>query len=131
MQVTLFCACGSTKLWAKGRCRRCYDSHRASRSRFGGKRDQTIARDGGRCTNCGSVDVVVHHRRANALITLCPVCHAKVHRTLRIRFGRFSIYLLGLWRERHPGWPEQLCLPGFMEPQPEPEVAQAGLFEQS
>ncbi len=55
--------------------------------------------------------ITVHHRVPGRsvlrlMISLCPGCHAKVHRT---RVGRFMMapLLLELWREQHPRGHEQ------------------------
>jgi hypothetical protein len=49
-QFALWCPCGDSRTYAKGRCRRCYDSRRHSLRRFGGRREQVLARDRFRCT---------------------------------------------------------------------------------
>lgn len=106
---------------AKGQCRRCYlkayrespanqeriadakrkwhlkqPKLRAKLAReernFGGQREAVLARDGHRCTRCGtSKSLVVHHKDGNGrgkhdknnarknLVTLCRACHAKEH----------------------------------------------------
>jgi hypothetical protein len=63
--------------------------------------------------------MAVHHRRPGVskiayLISLCPGCHARLHKTLvwRQSFFRSVPLAVQLWRELHPGAPEQLAL-GF------------------
>jgi hypothetical protein len=46
------------------------------------------------------------------MLTLCRKCHARIHRTYRPRYG-FTGLLRVLWREMHPGLPEQRQLPIF------------------
>jgi len=43
------------------------------------------------------------------MISLCPACHAKVHRTKAV-LSRMSPLLLELWREQHPNGHEQTML---------------------
>ncbi len=43
------------------------------------------------------------------MISLCPVCHAKVHRTKAV-LSCMSPLLLELWREQHPNGHEQTML---------------------
>ena len=96
-------------------CLPCYRARWNSLRRFGGHREEVLARDGYRCRVCGQdEDVVVHHRApvqdAALMITLCPACHAMVHRTLV--FSRWvPDLLLALWVEFHRDRPEQLQLP--------------------
>lgn len=40
------------------------------------------------------------------MISLCPACHAKVHRTKAV-LAQMSPLLLELWREQHPHGHEQ------------------------
>jgi len=110
-QRIICCPCGSIDLHARGLCLRCYDQRRRSLQRFGGLREQVLLRDMYRCTNpaCGRPTNVVHHRRPRGLVTLCPSCHARVERTLYVRWC-MDEYLRQLWREKHPGRPEQLPL---------------------
>ncbi len=58
--------------------------------------------------------MVVHHRVCgrsvlNLMISLCPGCHAKVHRT-RAVLSAMPPLLLQLWREQHPSGHEQTLL---------------------
>lgn len=130
-QHTFWCACGAAQSHAKGRCRRCYDSHLRSLRRFGGRREQALARDGWRCVSCAGNPPVVHHRRQgrslSILITLCSRCHARVHHAPRLLFGMPGI-LETLWREQHPRQAEQLLLPEFTIHQPEVALWQPSLF---
>ena len=89
-QRVLFCRCGSTSIYVRGLCRRCYHREWADRKHFAGLREQVLARDQHRCRGCSaaSVDTVlaVHHRQpgrssVDLLVTLCPACHAVVERT--------------------------------------------------
>lgn len=43
------------------------------------------------------------------MISLCPGCHAKVHRTLAV-LSEMPPLLLELWREQHPHGHEQTVL---------------------
>jgi hypothetical protein len=43
------------------------------------------------------------------MISLCPACHAKVHR-LQAVFEPMTPLLLELWREQHPQGQEQFAL---------------------
>jgi hypothetical protein len=131
LQQTLWCPCGAAEPHAKGRCRRCYDSHRRSLSRFGGRREQALARDGWRCVSCAGDPPIVHHRRPgrtlSILITLCSKCHGRVHHAPRLVFGMSEI-LERLWREQHPRQAEQLLLPEFTLHEPEVVIWQPSLF---
>lgn len=98
-----------------GRCARCQRRHKLSKEAFSGNREQAIIRDGQCCRACGSIeDLLVHHRRPGQdalrlLVTLCRSCHTRIHHTLRPTFG-FRDELRRLWREAHPGLPEQQLL---------------------
>ena len=106
MDPVFLCGCGRESIHARGRCARCYAVLHRSEQRFAGQYELVLARDGGRCTNCASERVIVHHRSRLKFITLCVCCHPKVHRTKRPGFGMTDLLLL-LWREQHKGWPEQ------------------------
>ena len=59
-------------------------------------------------------DTIVHHRMPGKsvlalMISLCPGCHAKVHRTKAVLTARPRL-LLKLWREQHPAGHEQTSL---------------------
>ena len=117
-QRVLFCRCGSTSIYVRGLCQRCYHRERADRKHFAGLREQVLARDGHRCRGCqaAAVDSVlsVHHREPGRsslelLVTLCPACHALVERT-QVLFRDVPELLRMLWRERHPAASEQMSL---------------------
>lgn len=118
-QAGFWCACGRS-LRKRGRlCTACYARRRRNRVYFGGLREVVYERDRFCCRVCSrsavrSRSLPVHHRRPGIsdtrhLITLCPACHAVVHKVLILR--RWLPPLLRtLWREQHPGAPEQLDL---------------------
>ena len=119
MQRALHCPCGRMDVLANGLCGTCYSLRRQDEEYFGGLREDVLERDGHRCRVCdrvahGKRSVAVHHRvpRKSALqlmITLCPGCHAKVHRT-RAVLALMPPLLLQLWREQHPKGHEQIAL---------------------
>jgi hypothetical protein len=56
----------------------------------------------------------VHHRVPgksvrNLMLSLCPACHAKIHRTKAV-LSAMPPLLLKLWREQHPKGHEQTSL---------------------
>jgi len=51
------------------------------------------------------------------MISLCPGCHAKVHRT-RVGRSLMAPLLLELWREQHPHGHEQPALDFGAQPPP-------------
>lgn len=53
------------------------------------------------------------------MISLCPACHARVHRT-RAVLSAMPPLLLELWREQHPEGHEQTTL-DFRSPVPRTE----------
>jgi len=53
------------------------------------------------------------------MISLCPSCHAKVHRTIAV-LAEMPPLLLELWREQHPAGHEQTVL-NFSPLAPVPE----------
>jgi hypothetical protein len=137
VQQAFLCGCGAPALFRRDRCRRCQRRERLSRERFGGLREQVLARDHGQCQCCGEPGLPVHHRRPGVhrlhrLVTLCLKCHARIHHTYRPRYG-FTGLLRVLWRELHPGLAEQRALPLFPRLFPEEgervESEQAALFE--
>src|SRR5271163_3458198 len=91
VQKTLHCPCGRQKVIALGLCASCYNLKRQDEEYFGGLREQVLERDEHRCRGCGASgrdkgSIVVHHRTPgksllHLMISLCPACHAKVHRT--------------------------------------------------
>jgi hypothetical protein len=111
-QRALFCsACGAPPAIA-GLCRRCYWRARHSHRSFAGHREAVLARDGYRCQACGAPEQhTVHHRRPGVhapawLLTLCPACHAVIHR-LHTHRRWLPGPLLQLWCEQHPAVPVQ------------------------
>jgi 5-methylcytosine-specific restriction endonuclease McrA len=122
----LFCPCGAEKLYAAGKCRRCYQRERGTRRHFAGLRPQALFRDHHQCQGCGSHELlIVHHRQPGVskfsrLLTLCAACHARIERTQFLR-RPLSERLRLLWRELHPDAPEQLLLPLWPESLPKQE----------
>ena len=112
------CRCGR-KILAVGLCATCYTLKRHDEEYFGGLREAVLDRDGHACRVCGASGrgkrlITVHHRvpgksLLNLMISLCPGCHAKVHRT-RAVLSEMSPLLLELWREQHPDGQEQYML---------------------
>jgi 5-methylcytosine-specific restriction endonuclease McrA len=102
-----------------GLCSTCYTLKRQDEEHFGGLREAVLERDGKRCRVCGASgrdkrSIIVHHRVPgksvlNLMISLCPSCHAKVHRT-RAVMSSMPPLLLKLWREQHPKGHEQTTL---------------------
>ena len=86
---------------------------------FGGLREAVLERDGHRCRVCNASgrdkrSIIVHHRVPgksvlSLMISLCPGCHAKVHRTKAVLSEMPSLLLI-LWREQHPEGHEQTNL---------------------
>ena len=108
------CPCGIGPVEKAGVCLPCYRARWHSLRRFGGHREEVLARDGYRCRVCtGDADLVVHHRAPvqdiASMITLCAGCHARVHRSLVLTHWVPEL-LLALWVEAHPDRPEQLQL---------------------
>jgi hypothetical protein len=128
-QQALWCVCGAAKLAAHGLCARCYARRQRDRAYFAGLRETVLARDHHCCQVChrpeapldpsqrplgGPSFLVVHHRRPGIsrerlLISLCPACHARVHRLAAV-LRPLPALLLTLWREQHPRGVEQLLL---------------------
>jgi hypothetical protein len=114
-QRRLFCSCGAGVPAVAGLCRACYAQAARSRTYFGGHREIVLERDGRSCRICGAGNQrVVHHRRRgeNApelLITVCPACHARIHRLAAIRHY-VPEELVPFWTEQHPGVALQLQL---------------------
>lgn len=118
-QAALSCRCGREKIVANGHCATCYTLRRQDEAYFGGLREKVLERDGYSCRGCGASgrdkrSIVVHHRRPGHskldwMISLCPGCHARVHRT-RAVLAEMPPLLLTLWREQHPGGHEQTNL---------------------
>ncbi len=118
-QLALYCRCGREKIIANGFCATCYTLRRQDERYFGGLRERVLERDGHTCRACGASgrdkrSIVVHHRRPGRsrlelMISLCPACHARVHRT-RAVLSEMSLMLRELWRELHPRGHEQTAL---------------------
>lgn len=101
--------CGAKPAIA-GLCQPCYARRRHSRLYFSGVREKVLERDGHQCRGCGAGN----HRRPGVheiewLVTLCPGCHAVIHK-LRAHRRWLPVPLLELWREQHPAVPLQLQL---------------------
>ena len=118
-QRVMHCPCGNAKVLALGLCATCYTLKRQDEEYFGGLREAVLERDGNRCRVCDASgrdrrSIIVHHRVPgrsvlHLMISLCPGCHAKIHRTtaaLRL----MPPLLLQLWREAHPTGHEQTTL---------------------
>ena len=118
-QAVLHCRCGREKLRANGHCATCYVLRQRDERYFGGLREAVLERDRRCCRVCGAAgrtkgSLVVHHRvpgqsRLDQMISLCPACHAKVHRTQAV-LSAMPPLLLKLWREQHPEGHEQTAL---------------------
>ena len=118
-QRSLHCRCGNRKILALGLCSTCYTLKRQDDEHFGGLREAVLERDGKRCRVCNASgrdkrSIIAHHRNPgksvlNLMISLCPGCHAKVHRT-RVVMSAMPSLLLQLWREQHPKGHEQTTL---------------------
>ena len=115
-QRSLYCRCGREKILANGFCATCYTLRRQDEEYFGGLRERVLERDGYACRACGAPgrdkrSIIVHHRvprksLLHLMISLCPGCHAKVHRTKAV-LSQMEPLLLELWREQHPYGHEQ------------------------
>ena len=118
-QIVICCPCGQEKILTNGFCATCYTLKRQDEEYFGGLREAVLERDGHCCRVCGASgrdkrSITVHHRVSgksllHLMISLCPGCHAKVHRT-RIVMKQLPPLLLELWREQHPRGHEQTAL---------------------
>ncbi|WP_236657609.1 HNH endonuclease [Acidisarcina polymorpha] len=66
-QRVLFCRCGSSSIWSRGLCQRCYSRVRADERHFAGLRDRVLARDRHTCQGCQATSIstvlAVHHRQ--------------------------------------------------------------------
>ncbi len=118
-QRVMHCPCGKAKVLALGLCATCYTLKRQDEEYFGGLREAVLERDGHRCRVCDSSgrdkrSIIVHHRVPgksvlSLMLSLCPACHAKVHRT-KAALSAMPPLLLELWREQHPKGHEQVQL---------------------
>lgn len=119
VQRALCCPCGRSEILALGLCSTCYTLKRQDEEYFGGLREQVLERDEYRCRVCGASgrdkrSIIVHHRvpgvsRLDLMISLCPGCHAIIHR-LQAALEQMPPLLLVLWREQHPDGHEQFAL---------------------
>jgi hypothetical protein len=115
----MLCRCGNAKILAHGLCATCYTLKRQDEEYFGGLRETVLERDGYRCRVCDASgrdkrSIIVHHRVPgksvmSLMISLCPGCHAKVHRTIAV-LSEMPALLLVLWREQHPDGHEQTTM---------------------
>ena len=115
-RLAMRCRCGRETMLACGMCATCYTLRRQDDEKFGGLREAVLERDGYRCRVCdapgtGKRSIIVHHRipgrsEMRLMISLCPACHARVHRT-KVVVTEMSPLLLMLWREQHPKGHEQ------------------------
>jgi 5-methylcytosine-specific restriction endonuclease McrA len=118
-QGVMHCPCGNAKIHARGMCATCYALRRQDQKHFGGLREAVLERDDYRCRVCDASgrdkrSIIVHHRvpersKLNSMLSLCPACHAKVHRTNAV-LSLMPPLLLELWREQHPKGHEQIQL---------------------
>jgi hypothetical protein len=118
-QQVMHCPCGNHKVLALGLCATCYTLKRQDEEYFGGLREAVLERDGYRCRVCDASgrdkrSIIVHHRVPgksvlNLMLSLCPGCHAKIHRTKAV-LSAMPPLLLTLWRELHPKGHEQVQL---------------------
>jgi len=118
-QRSLHCPCGRSRVLARGLCAVCYTLRRQDEVYFGGLREAVLRRDSYCCRLCGASgrgkrSITVHHRVPGRsvmalMISLCPGCHAKVHRT-QVGLALMAPLLLELWREQHPHGPEQTAI---------------------
>lgn len=118
-QRVMHCPCGNAKVLALGLCATCYTLKRQDEEYIGGLRETVLKRDGYRCRVCDASgrdkrSIIVHHRVTgrsvlSLMLSLCPACHAKIHRTKAV-LSAMPPLLLKLWREQHPGGHEQVRL---------------------
>ena len=97
----------------------CYILRRQDDEYFGGLRQAVLDRDQYRGRVCDAPgrskrSIIVHHRVPgrsvlHLMISLCPACHAKVHRTIPV-LSAMPPVLLALWQEQHPNGHEQRTL---------------------
>ena len=121
----MFCPCGRERVLALGICAICYTLRRQDEALFDGLRELVLERDGYACRVCGASgrrkrSIAVHHRVPgrsvlHLMISLCPGCHARVHRTKAV-LAEMPPLLLQLWREQHPRGHEQQILDFTLDP---------------
>ena len=119
VQLALQCRYGRETILAHGMCATCYTLRRQDEEHFGGLREMVLDRDDYRCRVCdapgtGKRSLIVHHRvpgrsELKLMISLCPGCHARVHRTKAV-LAAMPPLLLVLWRGQHPKGHEQRAL---------------------
>lgn len=119
VQRAMSCQCGRLKIRAHGLCATCYSLKRQDKAYFGGLRENVLERDSHRCRVCNASgrekrSIVVHHRVPGRsvlpmMLSLCPGCHSRVHRTKAV-LSQMPPLLLQLWREQHPRGHEQTTL---------------------
>ncbi len=93
-QQVMHCPCGNVKVLALGLCTTCYTLRRQEEEYFGGLREVVLQHDGYRCRVCDAsgrdkCSITLHPRVPGKsllrfMLSLCPGCHAKVHRTLTV-----------------------------------------------
>jgi len=120
-QFALWCSsCGASGTLLRGSYARCYAAERRNFLLFAGFRLKVLERDRHACQVCeeaqGAERLHVHHRKPGAsrerlIISRCPAHHAQIHR-LQVLDRTLPAPAVELWRELHPGAPEQLFL-GF------------------
>lgn len=133
-QQVMHCPCGNAKVLALGLCATCYTLKRQDEEYFGGLREAVLQRDSCRVCDASGRDkwsITVHHRVPgksvlNLMVSLCPGCHAEVHRT-KAALSAMPPLLLELWREQHPKGHEQVQLNFTLKSQAPKPVR---LFEQ-
>ncbi len=116
-QRVMHCPCGIAKVSAWGLCAICYTLKRQDEEHCGGLSEAVLEREGYRCRVCdasgrGKRSIIVHHRVPeksvmSLMLSLCPGCHARVHRK-RAVLPAMPPLLLKLWREQHPHGNEQV-----------------------
>ncbi len=105
-----------SRVLALGLCSTSYTLKRQDEEYFGGLRKAVLERDGYHCrvcnaSGCDKRSIIVHPRIPgrsvlNLMLSLCPGCHAKIHRTKAVLWAMPPL-LLELWREQHPKGHEQ------------------------
>ncbi len=108
MQRVMHCPCEKRKLLALGLCSTCYTLKRQDEECFGGLQEAVLERDGYRCRLCEASArdksfIILHHRvpgrsLMRLMLSLCPGCHAKIHRTKAV-LSAMPPFLLELRRE--------------------------------